>query len=143
MRVSANSPETPTGSVTFTLRAATGGAGQAGTAGPAGWTRTIDYDGGTARVVGPAFEEAGDWVVTAEFAPGDAQFRGSRDQQAFEVIEGSDHDDNDDNDDDNSGLLPDTGGPALLWVLLGLGLVGGGGVAVVVARRRRQAVPVA
>ena len=77
------------------------------------------------------------WLVTAVFHPTDKTFRGSRDGWTFEVVDGGgDNPDADDND--NDGLLPDTGGPALLWLLLGVGLVGGGAGAVVVARRRRE-----
>ncbi len=141
VKVTANSPATPTGSVKLTLHSDTGGAGQArsAAASPDGWTRTISYSGGTEHVTGPAFPKVGDWLVTAVFTPGDNNFRGSRDGWVFKVISGS-GDNNGDNDDDN-GLLPDTGGPALLWLLLGLVLVGGGAAAVVLARRRREAGP--
>lgn len=143
VRVTANSPNRPTGQVTLRLSPAPNGAGQARSvaAGPADWSRTIDYDGGVERVTGPAFPKTGDWLVTAVFTPDDAEFRGSRDGWAFEVIAGDDGDDDgDDGDDDNGGLLPDTGGPALLWLLLGLALVGGGIAAVVITRRRRTSV---
>ncbi len=143
VEVTANSPASPTGTIKLTLHSSTGGAGQARTAaaGPDGWTRTISYDGGTDHVLGPAFPKVGDWLVTAVFTPADDTFRGSRDGWVFEVISGN-GDNNGDNDDDNDGgLLPDTGGPALLWLLLGLGLVGAGGAAVVVARRRREPGP--
>jgi LPXTG-motif cell wall-anchored protein len=33
-------------------------------------------------------------------------------------------------------VLPDTGGPNVVWLLLGLALVGGGGGLVIAARRR-------
>jgi hypothetical protein len=52
----------------------------------------------------------------------------------FEVIAGGGDHPGDDTDD--GGLLPDTGGPALLWLLLGVGLVGGGIATVLYARRR-------
>lgn len=139
VKVTANSPQTPTGTVTLTLHSSPGGAGQSlpAAADPNGWTRTIDYDGGTERVTGPAFAKTGDWLVTAVFRPADNTFRGSRDGWVFEVIAGG-GDTPDGDDGDNDGLLPDTGGPALLWLLLGLGLVGGGAGAVVLARRRRE-----
>jgi len=142
IRVTANSPTQPTGEVTIKLSPAPNGAGQArsAAAGPPDWTRTIDYDGGVERVVGPAFAKTGDWLVTAVFTPDDAEFRGSRDAVTFEVIAG-DNDGDDDGDDDDGGLLPDTGGPALLWLLLGLALVGGGVAAVVITRRRRTSAP--
>lgn len=138
VKVTANSPDTPTGTVTLTLHSSPGGAGQSlpATADLDGWTRTIDYAGGTERVTGPAFPKTGDWMVTAVFHPADNKFRGSRDAWIFKVIAGSG--DNPGDGDDNGGLLPDTGGPALLWLVLGIGLVGGGAGAVVLARRRRE-----
>jgi hypothetical protein len=144
VKVTANSPQTPTGTVTLNLSSAPDGAGQtrAAAAGPADWSRTIQYGGGTEHVTGPAFPKTGDWLVTAVFHPDGNTFRGSRDGWIFEVIDGSGGNPDDDGDDDN-GLLPDTGGPALLWLLLGVGLVGGGGAAIVLARRRRTSTPVA
>lgn len=142
VKVTANSPQTPTGEITLRLSPAPGGAGQSRTAaaGPADWTRTIQYDGGTDHLTGPAFPKTGDWLITAVFTPDGDTFRGSRDGWIFKVIDGQGDNPGDDNDDDG-GLLPDTGGPALLWLLLGVGLVGGGAAAVVVARRRRTSTP--
>ncbi len=138
VKVTTNSPQTPKGSIRLTLSAAPDGAGQGrSAAGPAGWTRTIRYDGGTDQVRGPAFPRTGHWLVRAVFTPDGNTFRGSRDGWVFEVIAGSDNDPGGDDDDGGGGLLPDAGGPALLWLLLGIGLVGGGAAAVVVARRRR------
>lgn len=137
VKVTANSPTQPTGTVALSLSAAPHGGGQARSvaAGPGGWHRTIDYNGGTVHVTGPSFPKVGDWLVTARFTPGDDQFRGSHDGANFSVIAGQGHD-NGHNDHDNGGLLPDTGGPALLWLLLGGCLLGGGATAVVMARRR-------
>lgn len=139
VEVTANSPTQPTGRVTLSLAAAPHGGGQARSvaAGPGGWHRTVDYNGGTVHVTGPSFPKVGDWLVTARFTPGDHQFRGSHDGWTFSVIAGQAHGIGD-NDDDNGGLLPDTGGPALMWLLLGVCLLGGGATAVVVARRRAQ-----
>lgn len=146
VEVTANHPTQPTGRVTLTLHAAPGGGGQsrAAAAGPDGWTRTIDYDGGSEQLLGPAFPQKGTWLVTAVFTPDDtATFRGSRDGWTFEVVSRGGGNGGDGDGDDNGGLLPDTGGPALLWLLLGVGLVGGGAGAVVVARRRREPAPAA
>ena len=138
VKVTANSPQAPTGTVTLTLHSNPSSAGQSlpAAADLDGWTRTIDYNGGTEHLLGPAFPKTGTWAVTAVFHPGDNTFRGSRDSWIFKVVDGPG--DNDGDDDDNGGLLPDTGGPALLWLLLGIGLVGGGTGAVVLARRRRE-----
>uniref|UniRef100_UPI0016047B5E hypothetical protein n=1 Tax=Nocardioides stalactiti TaxID=2755356 RepID=UPI0016047B5E len=61
VRVTANSPTQPTGQVTLKLSPAPEGAGQsrAAAAGPADWSRTLDYDGGVLKVVGPAFPQEG------------------------------------------------------------------------------------
>ncbi len=141
VKVTANSPETPTGEITLRLSPAPGGSGQSrvAAAGPADWTRTIQYDGGTDHVTGPSFPETGFWLVTAVFTPDGNTFRGSRDGWVLEVADGGANPGADDGDD--NGLLPDTGGPALLWLLLGVALVGGGAAAVIVARRRRTSVP--
>jgi LPXTG-motif cell wall-anchored protein len=139
VKVTANSPTQPTGELRIKLTSAPRGNGQARTAaaGPAGWTRTIAYNGGTKHIVGPAFPKTGDWLVTAVFTPDDNQFRSSRDGWTFEVVAAADDTGPGDDTDDNDGLLPDTGGPALLWLLLGLGLLGAGAAAVVFTRRRR------
>lgn len=141
VRVKANSPLTPTGKVRLTLSPAPGGAGQTLVrAGGARWDRTFHYNGGTAHLTGPAFPKRGDWVLTAVFTADDPQFRDSRDTWSFSVVPASDHHHGNNQDNGAGGLLPDTGGPAMLWLLLGIGLVGGGSATVVYSRRRTAAV---
>lgn len=161
VRVTANSPSEPTGTVTLELSPSPAGAGQerSAAASPRNWSRTVDYDGGTQEVTGPKFPKPGEWLLTAEFTADDPRFRGSRDEWRFSVVDRPKHNDqasagdsdqsdqSDDSDgtdvrgdgDDASGLLPDAGGPALLWLLLGLALVVSGIGAVLVARRRSTA----
>lgn len=146
VQVTANSPDQPTGTIRLDLKPAPGGAGQsrAAAAAPGDWSRTVDYNGGKQTVRGPQFPKAGEWVLSGVFTPDDpSQFRSDGDTWRFTVIAGNGNNGNNDGDDDGfaGGLLPDTGGPALLWLLLGLGLLGGGATAVVVARQRREPGP--
>lgn len=137
VKVASNSPVTPTGTVRLTLTALRGGAGQsmAAAAGPDGWSRTVAYTGGTERVVGPELPTTGAWLLTGVFRPSSDDFRGDRDAWVFRVVNSTDEDEGPD-EEGPGGLLPDTGGPALFWLLLGVGLVGGGAATVVYARRR-------
>jgi hypothetical protein len=126
--VDANSPTPPKGKVTVTI-----------TERPSGdfvWDKTVSYNGGTKRIVGPVLAKDRQYTATARFVPSDDSFERCRASEAF-AVDAVDDGGPDDNDDDGpGGLLPDTGGPALLWLLLGLGLVGGGSATVVYARRR-------
>ncbi|MEZ0579242.1 hypothetical protein [Nocardioides sp. MH1] len=134
LSVDANSPTPPTGSVTLVLLA-----------GPAGgvarvdlseiWSRTVHYSGGTKTVIGPALQAAQHYKVAMKFHPSDDTFRKCSAAALFAVEAVNDHQHN--GGGGPGGLLPDTGGPALLWLLLGVGLVGGGTGSVVYARRRR------
>jgi len=117
--VSANSPKTPKGHVALTLSKA---------GGSTVWTKTVSYNGGTKTVVGPALPKA-DYVAKAKFRPSGNKFASSRCSGALDATD-------DNNPDGPDGLLPDTGGPAMMWLLLGVCLVGGGGATVAYARRR-------
>ena len=127
--VDANSPATPKGKVTVTIAAK-----------PSGnrvWDKTVNYNGGTKTVVGPVLADDRHYTATARFVPSDNTFARCHATEAF-LVDNVDDNDNDNDNDENGpgGLLPDTGGPALLWLLLGVGLVGGGTATVVHARRR-------
>jgi hypothetical protein len=133
IRIAANSPTPPTGEVELSILTVPGG--------KVVWTKTVVYNGGTQKVIGPVLPEGDDYRVVSRFAP-DAGFAKCRSVLPFlvdDVRAGNPPDDND--DAAPGGLLPDTGGPALLWLLLGLGLVGGGTATVVYARRRSAPVP--
>lgn len=124
--VDANSPTPPTGQVTVAIKVK-----------PSGntvWDKTVNYNGGTKTVVGPVLDNSRNYSVSSRFKPSDATFAKCHAAVAFAVGTANDNDDDDDNGP--GGLLPDTGGPALLWLLLGVGLVGGGTATVVYARRR-------
>ncbi len=124
--VDANSPTPPTGRVTVTITERPGG--------DFVWDRTVNYNGGTKRIVGPVLDKDRRYAATARFVPSDDTFERCRASAPFAVDAIDDNQPPDDNDPD--GLLPDTGGPALLWLLLGLALVGGGSATVAYARRR-------
>lgn len=124
--VDANSPTPPQGKVTVTISKRASGQSV--------WDKTVNYNGGTKRVVGPVLDDERRYLATARFVPSDDTFKRCRVSEAFAVDSAGDNNEPDEENPD--GLLPDTGGPALLWLLLGLALVGGGSATVVYARRR-------
>jgi hypothetical protein len=108
------------------------------------FSRTVDYNGSTVTVVGPRITQPGHYVVRARFHTADGStFKSCHNNTAFDVLSddgpgpGPDPDPGIDNPD---GLLPDTGGPDLGWLLLGLALVLSG-VGLVVAARDRSTNP--
>lgn len=105
------------------------------------WTRTVPYNGGEKRVVGPVLPKDREYTAFARFVPRTDAFRRCTDLAPFAVEEARAGNPDDNDNDGPGGLLPDTGGPALLWLLLGLGLVGGGAATVVYNRRRTAPVP--
>lgn len=133
-RVRANSPTRPTGRVSLTVRKGA----------TVIWSRSVDYPGHAIRVNGPILGVEGSYRITAAFRADDPRmFRRCSAEAEFAVDTAGD-----DTDDDNpngpsgqnpGGILPNTGGPDLMWLLLGLALVGGGTGAVVYARRRGDA----
>lgn len=129
--VRANSGEAPSGDIDLSIRTTPGGNSV--------FHKTVPYNGGNKRIVGPRLQ-GGDYEVISRFRPGNDEFLRCRGQLGFEVQALGDDRDPDDGDDNGpGGLLPDTGGPALLWLLLGTTMVGGGAATVVYARRRTDA----
>ena len=120
--VSANSPKTPKGHVHVTISKA---------GGSAVWSKTVSYNGGTKTLVGPVLPKA-NYVAKAKFRPSGNKFNASRCSDLYDI-----DDQNGTTPDGPDGLLPDTGGPAVLWLLLGVSLVGGGGATVAYSRRRQ------
>ncbi len=133
--VHANSPTPPAGKVDLTIKTSDGGsiAQRSARATEVLWTKTINYNGGERTVVGPRVTRGHHYTATQHFRPFDSTFKQCRASQAFTVAA---TDDNGPDDENPDGILPDTGGPAMLWLLLGLSLVGGGSATVVYARRR-------
>ena len=104
------------------------------------FSRTVDYNGAPVTVVGPRITQPGHYVVHARFRTDDGStFKSCHNTTAFDVRRGDGPGPGPGPNpgiDNPDGLLPDTGGPNLLWLLLGLALVGSGGGLVYAAKRR-------
>lgn len=113
VRVEASDGQDPRGTVRLTL-------------GSPSWSRTVAYDGAPLRIVGPRLAP-GRHVARVRFVPKGNRYSGCRDAAPFGIggEEGGPSED-----------LPNTGGPHLLVLLSGLGLVAAGGGLVEVGRRR-------
>lgn len=132
-----NAADQPSGTITITLRADVRAAARTTAAGPV-WSKTVHTDGKPVRITGPVVPE-GTHRITTRFVPDNpTECRQCQGQQVFDASLGGDGGGDDGEGGDNGGLLPDTGGPAMLWLLLGLVLVGSGAGIVVYSRRRAQ-----
>lgn len=131
--VSASGNVDPTGTVEVTVskRAKVARAAQSVAAAP--WTTTVRYEGSPLRIVGPRLSK-GDHVASIRFVPDAGLFLGCSDTVRFRV--GSQAVGGEDDLAGDGDALPDTGGPDLLWLLLGLGLVTVGGAVVGGSRLR-------
>ena len=125
VKVKANSPTPPTGKLDLAITEH----------GHQLWAKTVNYNGGTKTVVARSLPKGNDYRATARFRPSDNTFKRCHAATQFAVDAANDHNHHG-HHGGPGGLLPDTGGPALLWLVLGLGLVGGGTGAVVYARRK-------
>jgi hypothetical protein len=128
--------ERPTGSVTVGITRA----------GTSVFTRTVAYDGSPVTIVGPEIDQPGHYVVRAQFRTADGSvYRSCQGTTSFDVGDGGDNPDGTDPPGGNGGnetpggILPDTGGPDLRWLMLGVALVLGGLGLVVASRDRRSA----
>lgn len=138
IEVSSNTSEPITGSVDLAI--STAGSPQALRAARQAkgvvWTKTVRYEGSPVRVLGPKLPR-GSYRVDMAFTPDGGELVGCRDSASFAVgARGGDNGD----DDNGIGGLPNTGGPHLYLLVLGLSLVGGGSVLVSEARRRRATI---
>lgn len=131
-----NADKPPTGTVTVQVRR--------GSHGPVLWNKTIDYKGAPTTVEGPLLI-AGPYHVSSQFVPDNAaSYRTCRGNLDFKVGVGPTNEHhgpggNPNGEGPQSGVLPDTGGPDLMWLLLGTGLIGAGATSVVAGRRRAAA----
>ena len=121
----------PTGSVTVSIRK--GGVGI--------FSRTVDYNGSPVTIQGPALNEPGPYQVHGTFRAADGSvFKSCQSDTSFQLAANNDGPDNGPGPNPGvsnpGGVLPDTGGPNVVWLLLGLTLVGGGGGLVFAAKRR-------
>ena len=112
---------TPTGQVAVTIPRR-----------PDAWTTTARYEGKPLRLIGPKLPK-GDHVAQVVFTPDDARFTGCSDRAPFSVggEGGGGH------GGTGGENLPNTGGPSVMWLIGGAGLLlTGGGL---VERGRRKA----
>lgn len=105
------------------------------------FSKTVPYRGRPVTVVGPVVTQPGQYVVRATFRTADnTVFKSCHNNAAFNVRAGVGPDDIDPDPDPGNlnpdGLLPDTGGPNQLWLILGLLLVGAGAGLVYAAKRQ-------
>lgn len=136
---SANYPTPPEGDIAVSLSAASGAArgARAVVAAPL-FSTTVHFVDQPVRVEGPVVPR-GRYTASAALTPADgALFLPSDATTAFRI--GADGETGGEDDSDNGGL-PDTGGPDLIWLLLGTALVGAGAAGVGFGRRRQVAVP--
>ncbi|GAA4803901.1 LPXTG cell wall anchor domain-containing protein [Nocardioides caeni] len=92
---------------------------------------TVHFVDEPVAIAGPSLPE-GRYLVTAEFTPDDPnQFLPSDASLVFRLAEDGDTDDGED--------LPNTGGPNMMWLLLGGGLLAAGAGGVTYGRRREDA----
>jgi hypothetical protein len=108
-------------------------------------TRTARYAGKPIDVKGPTLTKLGRYTITTQFTPKDgSKFRACSASLDLRVKAGvgpnDDHNGggNPGEGPDNNGILPGTGGPDLLWLLLAVTLVLGGAGLVLYDRRRRR-----
>lgn len=132
-RAAARRADAPAGSVE--VRVTRGGAGI--------FSRTVAYNGRPVTIQGPVITQPGHYVVHARFRAADGSaFRGCQATTAFDVGKrgtpeppppgGGETPD--------GGVLPDTGGPDMFWLLLALAAIGTGG-GLVIASQRKPAKP--
>jgi hypothetical protein len=133
--------ERPTGDVTVSISKAGTGI----------FSKTVAYNGSAVTIQGPVITQPGRYQVNGKFKTADGSvFKSCSSVTAFDVSAGQNPDDPggpggpggpgpDGGTTDPDGILPDTGGPNLLWLLLALVLLGGGGGLVYAARRGPRA----
>lgn len=129
---SANYPTPPEGDIAVQLNAASSTAvgGRSVSAAPL-LTTTVHFVDDPVRINGPALPR-GRYIGTAQFTPDDGNlFLPSDDTTAFRIGVGAGP-----GGGPNGGGLPDTGGPNMMWLLLGSGLVVAGAGSVAYGRRR-------
>lgn len=133
---SANHPTPPEGDIEVKLFAASGTArGARAVAAAPLFTTTVHFVDDAVPVTGPSLPR-GRYIATAALTPDDAAlFLPSDDSTTFRLGVGG----TDEGDDDGS--LPNTGGPNMMWLLLGTALVGAGVGGVGYGRRRQQGLP--
>lgn len=120
--VSATSNVPPTGTIELTIDRA--GAARAARVARVDlpWTKTVRYEGDELRIVGPRLSK-GEYVAKVRFAPDAGAYLACQDRAPFNIGGATDPGDEVGGEE----TLPETGGPHLLLLLLGAGLVTVGG----------------
>lgn len=129
-----NADQPATGTITLTVTH--GGAAK--------WHETVRYNGSPKTLTGPRLI-AGNYHVSTQFTPDNAaSYRTCHGSLGFRVgvgPENAHHHPSGPGPGNGvgplSGVLPDTGGPDVMWLLLGTVLVGAGATSIVIARRRQ------
>jgi hypothetical protein len=136
VEIRANGNTQPKGTVTMTYRRVGGGLNA---------TRTAHYAGKPIDVKGPRLTQLGHYKIGTKFTPAEgSRFRACSVTTGLHVRAGVSPNNEDDGGGnpgegpDNNGILPGTGGPDLLWLLLAVTLVLGGAGLVLYDRRRRR-----
>lgn len=131
--VTANGAEQPTGTVDVSISKGNATARGARAAAPV-WTATERYEGAPLRIVGPRLG-AGDYLAGLAFSPEGNLYASCNDTTRFRVAAGEVGGRDSGGGPGGSGFLPNTGGPHLILLLLGLGMVAVGGGTVVRSRQ--------
>lgn len=134
---SANYPTPPSGNISVTVSASGSAArgARALVAKPV-FSTTVHFVDKPVRVTGPRLPK-GAYLARAALSPDNAAlFLPSSDSTRFRIGAAAGGGDS----DDKGGALPNTGGPDLLWLLLGGGLVVAGAGSLSLGRRRVAAV---
>ncbi|KRB79624.1 hypothetical protein ASE01_23135 [Nocardioides sp. Root190] len=131
---SANYPTPPEGDIEVQISAASSTArGARAVAAAPLFTTTVHFVDDAVRVTGPVLPR-GRYIASAALTPDNSGlFLPSDDTTAFRIRLGGGPGDEDDND---NGGLPNTGGPNVMWLLLGTGLLAAGAGGVGFGRRR-------
>lgn len=136
---SATGTEIPEGDIAVTISKSTSAArgSQAVVAAPI-FSTTVHFEGDPITIEGPSLPK-GRYLGTAALTPDNGDlFLPSDDTDAFRL--GVRNDVGAEDDGNNGAGLPDTGGPNMMWLLVGTGLVAAGAGGVAYSRRRRQGV---
>jgi LPXTG-motif cell wall-anchored protein len=103
------------------------------------FSRTVNYNGRPVTIQGPVITQPGHYVVHARFRAADnSEFRGCSNNNAFNIRTGPDHVNPPPPNGGNNpgGVLPDTGGPNVWWLVIALSAIGVGGGLVLYSKRR-------
>lgn len=133
---SANYPTPPEGDIAVTISKSSGAArgAQSVVAAPL-FTTTVHFVDEPITIEGPSLPE-GSYLGTASLTPDNADFfLPSDDTDAFRLGVGGETE----GEEEENGGLPNTGGPNLMWLVLGTGLVAAGVAGVSYSRRRQGA----